>query len=92
LAGRVARNGATLTVRIDYLTLGSNNGAGIHTNRSWDNISGVAIINGAQIPVRAQTNYNSSPIDQVMFEQSNHDRVSTLTQALAQWIGQGSFF
>ena len=90
MAGRVPNGG--LTVRIDYLTLGPNNGAAIHSNESWDNISGVAIVDGKQIPVRATTSYLSSPVDQTMIEQSNHDRVSALVQALAQWIGQGAFF
>ncbi len=92
LAGRMSRNGATLIVRIDTLTLGPNSGAGIHSNSSWDNIGGVAIINGAQIPVRATTRYQSSPIDQTMIEQSNHDRVAKLVQALTYWIGHGAFF
>src|ERR1700737_3326162 len=90
MAGRVPAGG--LTVRVDYLTLGPNNGAAIHSNSSWDNISGVAIVGGRQIPVRATTSYLSSPIDQTMIEQSNHDRVSALVQALASWIGQGAFF
>jgi len=42
LAGRIAPNGATLTVRIDYLTLSS--GARVDCGSSRDNISGVAII------------------------------------------------
>ena len=90
MAGRIPNGG--LVVRIEYLTLGSSNGAGIHSNSTWDNISGVAIVGGAQIPVRAQTTYYSSSVDQVMIEQSNHDRVSQLVQALAYWIGRGSFF
>ncbi len=92
LAGRMSRNGATLIVQIDYLTLGPNTGDGIHSNSSWDNISGVAIVNGAQIPVRATTSYHSSPVDQTMIEQSNHRRVSQLVEALAYWIGHGAFF
>ncbi len=92
LAGRMSRNGATLIVRIDTVTLGPNSGEGIHSSSSWDNIGGVAIVNGAQIPVRATTRYQSSPIDQTMIEQSNHDRVSKLVQALAYWIGHGAFF
>jgi hypothetical protein len=28
----------------------------------------------------------SSPIDQTMIEQANHDRVSALAQALAYWV------
>ena len=89
MAGRVPNGG--LIVRIDYLTLGPNNGVGVHSNRSWDNINGVATVSGAQIPVRATTTYLSSPTDQTMIEQSNHDRVSQLVQSLAYWIGHGAF-
>ncbi|MBV9290590.1 MAG: hypothetical protein JO288_22700 [Hyphomicrobiales bacterium] len=92
LAGGVTRSGAPLILRIDYLTLGPSAGEMLHAPASLDNISGVAIIGGRQIPVFATTSYYSSPIDQTMIEQSNHDRVSQLTQALAYWIGRGSFF
>ena len=92
LAGRMSPNGAPLTVRIDYLTLGPNTGATVHGGSSQDNIRGVAIIGGREIPVRATTTYQASPIDQTMVEQSNHARVSELTQALAYWIAQGAFF
>jgi len=92
LAPRMARSGATLVVRIDTLTLGSNVGSNVHSSVSIDNIGGVAIVNGAQIPVRATSNYDSSPIDQTMIEQSNHARVSALVEALAYWIGKGSYF
>ena len=92
LAGRVSRNGAPLTVRIDYLTLGPSTGEMLHASASLDNISGVAIIGGQQTPVRASNSYYSSPVDQTMIEQSNHYRVSQLTQVLAQWIAQGAFF
>jgi hypothetical protein len=92
LAGRSARNGAALVVRIDYLTLGPNTGEMLHAASSLDNINGVAIIGGEQIPVRATTSYYTSPIDQTMIEQSNHARVSQLTQTLADWIARGAFF
>jgi hypothetical protein len=92
LAGRMARNGAPLTVRIDYLTLGPSTGEMLHASASLDNISGIAIIGGQQTPVRATSSYYSSPVDQTMIERSNHDRVSQLTQVLAQWIAQGAFF
>ena len=88
----MAANGAPLVVRIDYLTLGPSSGAVVHNGSSQDNIIGVAILNGAQIPVRAATSYLASPVDQTMIEQSNHERVSQLVQALAYWIAQGSFF
>ncbi len=92
LAGSMARNGAALIVRIDYLTLGPNTGSMLHSSASLDNIIGVAIIGGQQIPVRATTSFFTSPIDQTMIEQSNHGRVSQLVQALAYWIGHGAFF
>ena len=92
LAGRMARNGAALIVRIDYLTLGPSTGEMLHAASSIDNINGVAIIGGQQTPVRATTSYYTSPIDQTMIEQSNHTRVSQLTQALAYWIAHGAFF
>ena len=40
LAGRLTPRGGTLTVRIDYLTLGPNTGATIHGGSSPDNIIG----------------------------------------------------
>jgi hypothetical protein len=92
LAGRMAPNGAPLTVRVDYLTLGPPTGEMLHASASLDNISGVAIIGGQQTPIRASNSYYSSPVDQTMIEQSNHYRVSQLTQVLAQWIAQGAFF
>ena len=92
LAGRMSPNGAPLTVRIDYLTLGPYTGATIHGGSSPDNINGVAIVGGREIPVRATTTYQASPIDQTMVEQSNHARVSELVRALAYWIAQGAFF
>jgi len=88
LAGRMSRSGATLVVRIDYLTLGPPSGAVIHYGSSPDNISGVAIIDGVQTPVRATTNYLISPVAQTMIEQSNRDRVSQLVQALVFWLSK----
>jgi hypothetical protein len=92
LAGRMAPNGAPLTVRIDYLTLWPSTGEMLHAGASIDNINGVATFGGQQTPVRATSSYYSSPVDQTMIAQSNHDRVSQLTQALAYWIAQGAFF
>jgi hypothetical protein len=88
LAGRLTPKGGTLTVRIDYLTLGPNTGATIHAGSSPDNIIGVATIGSVQWPVRATTSYAASPIDQTMIEQSNHYRVSQLVQALTFWIAR----
>jgi hypothetical protein len=88
LAGRLTPRGGTLTVRIDYLTLGPNTGATIHAGSSPDNIQGMAMIDGVQWPVRATTSYAASPIDQTRIEQSNHYRVSALAEALAFWIAR----
>jgi hypothetical protein len=88
LAGRLSPKGGTLVVRVDYLTLGPNTGATIHGGSSPDNISGVAMIGNVQWPVRATSPYMASPIDQTMIEQSNHYRVSQLTEALAFWIAR----
>ena len=92
LSGRMARDGAPLVVRIDYLTLGPSTGEMLHSSASLDNIQGVAVINGQEMPIRASNSYYTNPIDQTMIERSNRDRVAQLTQALAYWIGHGAFF
>ena len=83
LAGRMAAQGGALVVRIDYVTLGAN-------KDGWaqDNISGVAIIGGVERPVRAITRYQASAVDQVMFQESNHRRVTQLVQALTYWLAR----
>ncbi len=83
LAGHMAAQGGTLVVRIDYVTLGP-----LKDSRAWDNISGVAMLGGVQWPVRATSRYWASAIDQTMFEQSNHRRVTELGQALAYWLAK----
>jgi hypothetical protein len=83
LASRSAPRGGTLVVRIDDLALGA-----IKDSSARDNIGGVATIGGVQWPVRATTRYRASSIDQTMIEQSNHNRVSELVQALAFWIAR----
>ena len=75
--------GGTLVVRIDYVTLGA-----IKDSWAWDNISGFAMIGGAQWPVRATARYQASAIDQVRFEESNHRRVTQLGQALTHWLAR----
>jgi hypothetical protein len=85
LAGRGVS--ASVSVRVDYLTLGSNVGVG-STGLSYDAIEGVATIDGVDMPVRATSTYYAMPADQTMIEQSNRDRVSQLTEALAYWIVQ----
>jgi hypothetical protein len=92
LAGRMARNGADLTVRIEYLTLGPPTAEMLHAGASLDNIQGVAVINGREEPIRATTSFYTNSIEQTMVERSNRDRVSQLTLALSYWIAHGDFF
>jgi hypothetical protein len=92
LAGRMSRDGAPLTVRIEYLTLGPQTGEMLHAAASLDNILGVAVIGGHELPVRATTSYYTTPVDQTMIERSNRERVAQLSQALAFWIARGDFF
>jgi hypothetical protein len=90
IAESLARRGvsANVFVRIDYLTLGPNSGANGPASSSYDNIQGVASINGVEMPVRATSSYYPMAQDQTMIEQSNRDRVSQVTAALAYWIAQ----
>jgi len=92
LSGRMARDGAPLVVRIDYLTLGPSTGEMLHAAASVDNIQGVAVVNGQETPIRATSSYYTNPVDQTMIERSNRDRVAQLSEALAYWIAHGAFF
>ncbi len=83
LAGRMTAQGGRLVVRIDYVVLGP-----IKDSSAWDTISGVAMIGGVQWPVRATARYQASAIDQAMFEESNHRRVTELMQALTYWLAR----
>jgi predicted NBD/HSP70 family sugar kinase len=83
LAGRLTPRGGTLTVRIDYMTLGPNK-----DSWAWDNISGIATVGGVEWPVRATSRYEASAIDPATIAQSNHARVSAAVQALAFWIAR----
>jgi hypothetical protein len=94
LPGQIARDlaargvSANVSVQVDYLTLGSNVGANGPAGSSYDNIQGVATVNGVEMPVRATSTYYPMASDQTMIEQSNRERVRQLTQALAYWIAQ----
>jgi hypothetical protein len=60
LSGRMARDGAPLIVRVDYLTLRPSTGEMLHASASIDNIQGVAVINGQETPIRATNSYYTS--------------------------------
>ena len=83
LAGRIASNGAPVTLRIDTLTLSSGI---VDCGASRDRIGGVAIIGGVQTPLQASTGYQPAPVDHVAIEQVSHERVSQLVQALVFWV------
>ena len=83
LAGRITAQGGTLVVRIDYVSLGP-----IKDSSARDNISGVAMIGGAQWPVRATTKYLASAVDQALVDESNRQRVIQLVQALTFWLAR----
>jgi hypothetical protein len=90
IARNLAQQGvsANVSVRIDYLTLGPNQGSNGPGGSSWDNIEGVATINGVEMPVRASSSYYPMAVDQSMIEQMNRERISELTDALAYWIAR----
>jgi hypothetical protein len=83
LSGRLTPKGATLTVRVDSLTLGPNK-----DSRAWDNISGLTTLGDVERPMRATSRYWASAIDAATIAQSNHARVSAAAQALAFWIAR----
>ena len=76
-----------ITVRVDYVILGPSTGT-LPLGASPDQIIGEAVIGGVARPVRASTQYDRSAVDQPLFEQSNHNRVSQLVQALAYWVAR----
>ena len=86
LAGRIAKKGPIVSVRIDYVSLSS--GTFVDCGSSRDVISGVATIGGATIPVQATRNHQSAPADQTMIEQVNRERVSQLVAALVFWLSK----
>ena len=91
IAQNLARRGvsADASVRIDYLTLGPNSGGVGPAVLGNDSIEGVATINGVEMPVRGDVEPLSHGCKTPsMTEQSNRDRVSQVTEALAFWIAQ----
>jgi hypothetical protein len=85
---RVGRAGASVTVRVDTVILGpSSGGQGPH-GTSPDRILGEVIVGGVAQPLRASTSYYPMAVDQVLVEQSNHDRVSQLVQAFTYWAAR----
>jgi hypothetical protein len=84
----VGRAGAPVAVRIDTVILGpSSGGQGPH-GTSPDQILGEVIVGGVARPLRASTSYFPRAVDRALVEQSNHDRVSQLVQAFANWAAR----
>jgi hypothetical protein len=84
------RAGATLLARIDMIYLGPSSGGPGAWGSTQDTINGVLRVRSprgghADTPLRAITSYYPMAVDQVMFEEAYHQRVTALAQAFAQW-------
>ena len=84
------RSGTPVSVRIDYVMLGSNSGGAGPAGSSPDQMVGVVTIGGVERPLRASTWYYPMPTDNVMIAQSNYDRIYQLSQAFAYWVARES--
>jgi hypothetical protein len=92
-AGHLApgdRNGATLVARIDHLYLAPSYGPG-PLGSSQDTIVGTLFVRGprggiaAETPLRAISSYFPMAVNQPLYAESNHDRITALAQAFAGW-------
>jgi hypothetical protein len=81
------RSGRGVSVRINYVILGSSQGGECGTSK--DQMIGVVMVGGAEWPLRASTSYYPSPVDNTMIETSNYNRVSELSRAFASWVARG---
>jgi hypothetical protein len=83
------RDGATLVARVDTVYLGRTTGGTGPGGGSIDVIEGALIVKGpraaAATPLRAITSYHPSAVDQALFEEGYHGRVTALAEAFAGW-------
>lgn len=83
------RDSATLVARIENIDLGGSGGGTGRGNGSVDSIDGVLIIGGsrgglaARTPLRATASYQPNAVDQPMFEEAYHARITALAEAFA---------
>ncbi len=91
IAAALAASGqpGPVSVRIDYVILGSNTGGLGPGGSSWDQMLGEVTRGGETHPLRASTAYYPNPVDNTMIEQSNYDRVVQLCRAFAGWVAKG---
>jgi hypothetical protein len=80
------RSGTGVSLRINYVILGPNRGGECGPSR--DQMVGVVTSGGAEWPLRADTSYYPSPVDNAMLEKSNYDRVFQLSRAFAFWVAR----
>jgi hypothetical protein len=83
------RPGAPISVRIDYVMLGSSGGLGQPLGSTPDQMVGAVIVGGVARPLSTQTGYYPSASDPATIEQSNYDRVFQLSRAFAYWAARG---
>jgi hypothetical protein len=81
------RSGTGISLRINYVMLGSNMGGECGPSR--DQMVGVVTASGAEWPLRASNSYWPSPVDNTMIEASNFRRVSRLSRVFAFWVARG---
>ena len=84
----VGRGGAAVSVRIDYVLLGPNQGGVGPAGSSEDQMVGAVTSGGVERPLRALTFYYPSAVDNTMIAQSNYNRVFQLAQAFAYWVAR----
>jgi hypothetical protein len=91
LAGRLPP-GVTLTARIDLVMLGPSTGGTGPNGSSPDQMIGVLFVSGPRgsiasgTPLRATNWYYPMAVDQPLVVESNHDRVTALSQVFASWV------
>jgi hypothetical protein len=85
-AGRL---GAPVSVRIEYVILGTNAGEGGPAGSSPDQMVGAVIVGGVARPLRAETWYSLSAADAATTASSNYERVYQLSRAFAYWTARG---
>jgi hypothetical protein len=81
--------GTPVSVRIEYVILGPNQGGAGPAGSSQDRMIGTVTTGGVERPLRASTFYYPAASDAAQIEQTNYYRVFALSRAFANWIARG---